>query len=245
MKYFKRFLVIILTTTVILIGGFVLWTETPLGPAPKAIAALQSDAQVMVSNAAWITFQPVTAAAQTGFIFYPGGRVDYRSYAPVLHKIAAQGYLVLLLKAPLNLALLAPNAALPVFDAYPEIKHWAVGGHSLGGVAAAQFAGNNPAKVAGIAFWASYPADNRLLSSNIQVVSIYGTKDGLGTIDEINKARKLLPDNTVYIAIQGGNHSQFGAYGPQPGDQAAEISAEEQWNQAGSATVQLLKSITP
>jgi hypothetical protein len=224
MKYFKRFALIILAIFVVLIAGFVIWAETPLGPAPEALTALQSDAQVNVTNADWITFSPVKTAAQTGFIFYPGGRIEYRSYAPILHRLAAQGYLVILLKVPLNLALFSPDVALPVFDAHPEIKHWAVGGHSLGGVAAGQFAGSHPGKVAGIAFWASYPANDSLLSSGIKVVSIYGTNDGLGTIDGINKARKLLPMDTVYLAIDGGNHGQFGAYGPQPGDKPASIS---------------------
>lgn len=245
MKYVKRFLLIILVALVLLVVGFVVWAETPLGPAPEALAALQSDAQVKVISADWITFQPADAAATTGFIFYPGGRVDYRSYAPVLRKFAAQGYFVVLLKVPLNLALFSPNVALPVFAAYPEIKHWAVGGHSLGGVAAAQFAGNNPGKADGIAFWASYPADNKLLNSTIKVVSIYGTKDGLGTIAGIDKARKLLSAETIYVPIEGGNHGQFGAYGPQPGDNPAVISSDEQWNQTVAATIQMLKLIAP
>lgn len=245
MKYLKRFLLIILAAVIALVAGFVIWAETPLGPAPEALAALQSDAQVNVASAKWITFQPVNSPATTGFIFYPGGRVDYRSYAPVLHKLAAQGYLVVLLKVPLNLAMFSPNTALPVFTAYPEIKHWALGGHSLGGVAAAQFAANNPGKAEGIAFWASYPADEKLLGTGIKAVSIYGTKDGLGTLEGIEKARKLLPANTVYVPITGGNHGQFGAYGSQPGDNPAEISSEEQWQQTVTATVQMLQLIAP
>ena len=245
MKYIKRFFAIILIVIALAVAGFVIWAETPLGPAPEALTALQSDAQVKVTTREWITFQPANTTATTGFIFYPGGRVDYRAYAPVLRKIAAQGYFVVLLKVPLNLALFSPNAALPVFDAYPEIVHWAVGGHSLGGVAAALFVSNNPGKVEGIAFWASYPADDKLLNSNIKIVSIYGTKDGLGTIASIEKYKKLLPQNTVYVPIEGGNHGQFGAYGPQPGDNPATISSEEQWNQTAINTIQMLKSIVP
>lgn len=245
MKSIKRFFAIILIVTALAAAGFVLWAETPLGPAPEALLALQSDAQVKVTTSDWITFQPTKSTATTGFIFYPGGHVDNRAYAPVLRKIAAQGYFVVLLKVPLNLAFFSPNAALPVFDAYPEIKRWAVGGHSLGGVAAALFVSNNPGKAKGIAFWASYPADDKLLNSNIKIVSIYGTKDGLGTIESIEKYKKLLPQNTVYLPIEGGNHSQFGAYGPQPGDNPATISSEEQWNQTAINTIQMLKSIVP
>jgi hypothetical protein len=245
MKYLQRFPIIILALVAILIAGFTVWAIIPLGPAPEALAALKSDAKVRVTSGNWITFNPEDPAAPTGFIFYPGARVDYRSYAPVLRKIAEQGYFVVLLKAPLNLALFSPNAALPVFDAYPEIKHWAVGGHSLGGVAAAQFASANPGKVKGVVLWASYPADDGLLATDAKVVSIYGTNDGLGTVENIKKAGKLVPADTVYVPIEGGNHGQFGAYGPQPGDNPADISAEEQWNQTVTATVKLLSQITP
>ena len=245
MKYLKRILTLLAIVLFLAISGFLFWAETPLGPAPEALSALQPDAQVKVTNGDWISFEPTASTPNTGFIFYPGGHVDYRSYAPVLKKIAAQGYFVALLKVPLNLAFFSTNAALPVFDAHPEITHWAVGGHSLGGVAAAIFVADHPDKISGIAFWASYPANDKLLHTNIKITSIYGTNDGLGTIENIKKAATLLPANVVYVPIAGGNHGQFGAYGPQPGDKPATISAEEQWNQTATATIQMLKSITP
>ncbi|MGC1377454.1 MAG: alpha/beta hydrolase [Anaerolineales bacterium] len=245
MKHLKRFLLIVLAFIVLAAAGFVAWAETPLGPSPEALAALESDAQVKVTANDWITFQPANPSPTIGFIFYPGGRVDYRSYAPVLRKIAAQGYFVVLLKVPLNLALFSPNAALPVFTAYPQIKHWAVGGHSLGGVAAAQFVSTNPGKVEGIAFWASYPADDKLRNVHIKAVSISGSEDGLSTPSKIEASVKLLPGDTVYVQIAGGNHGQFGSYGPQPGDNPATISPEDQWLQIAAATVQMLKSLAP
>jgi hypothetical protein len=37
-----------------------------------------------------------------------------------------------------------------------------------------------------------------------------------------------LPEDTKYIVIEGGNHPQFGYYGPQKGDGKASISLLEQ-----------------
>ena len=65
-----------------MVAAFTAWAYTPLGPMPEAIAALQSDAAVQVATSPWLTFTPTAAPPTTGFIFYPGGRVDARSYAP-------------------------------------------------------------------------------------------------------------------------------------------------------------------
>lgn len=243
MKILKRILLGLLVIASLAGIGFVVWAELPLGPQAQALSALESDAQVTVTSADWITFQPAASHPTTGLVFYPGAHVDYRSYAPALRKVAAQGYLVVLLRVPLNLAIFGPNAAAPALAAYPEIQHWAVGGHSLGGVVAAQYAASNLGKVHGLVFWASYPPDDRLLHSTLQVASIYGTEDALATPQKINASIDWLPITTRYIQIDGGNHAQFGDYGPQPGDHPAAILPEEQWNQAAAATVEMLQSL--
>jgi hypothetical protein len=243
MKTLRRILFILLLLLVLSTAGFVGWAEMASGPSPQALAALQSDTQVAVTSGDTIVFQPVKSHPVTGFIFYPGGRVDYRSYAPILRKIAAQGYLVLLPKVLLNLAFFSPDVAGPLISVHPEIEHWAVGGHSLGGVAAALFALSHPGQVQGIAFWASYPADNSLLNSGVKIVSIYASNDGLATGPKIDASRALLPADTLFVKIAGGNHAQFGSYGPQPGDNPATIPPDAQWTQVAAATVTLLASL--
>jgi len=240
MKIFKRILIGLLIVTSILVLGFIIWAETPLGPEPEALAALESDTQVTVIEDDFITFQPVNVQPDSGLVFYPGGRVDYRSYAAPLHEIAAQGYLVVVVPVRLNLAFFEINAAEPVLAAYPEIQHWAVGGHSLGGVVSSLFAKEHPTEVEGLVFWASYPSDDALKNSEIQVVSIYGTNDMAG-MKVFEDSKTLLPVDTQFIIIDGGNHAQFGDYGPQPGDNPATISREEQQAQAVRATANLLK----
>ena len=241
----KKWLWLLLLIPLLAVSGFVIWAETGPGPMPEAQAALQSNAQVQVTTSPWLTFQPTDGQATTGLIFYPGGRVDPGAYAPAAQAIAEQGYLVVIVPMPLNLAVLSPERGQAVMDAHPEIQKWAVGGHSLGGAMAANFAHGHPEEVQGLVLWAAYPASSDDLStSNLQVVSIYATQDGLATGDKIEASRALLPANTKWVKIEGGNHAQFGWYGPQSGDNPASISREQQQQEVIAATLDLLKSLS-
>ncbi len=225
--------------------GFVVWGETPLPASPAALDALQSTPNISVETIdSAIVFRPTAPGVSAGFIFYPGGRVDYRAYAPLLSEISARGYLVVLVPMPLNLAVFGVEKAQAVIEAYPEIKHWAIGGHSLGGSMAAQFTQNHPDLIAGLVFWASYPAGS-MTGITIPVVSISASNDGLATPAKIEESRSLLPADTQFVVIQGGNHAQFGSYGAQPGDGTASIPPETQWAQTVQATVDLLQRMNP
>jgi dienelactone hydrolase len=145
---------------------------------------------------------------------------------------------------PLNLAVLAPGRAAEVMAAFPGVESWAVGGHSLGGAMAANYAHGNPEAVGGLVLWAAYPAAGDDLSGfQLAASSIYGTRDGLATPEEIDASRPLLPPDTVWTAVEGGNHAQFGWYGPQPGDGQATISREQQQAQIVTATLGLLMQL--
>src|SRR5512135_761553 len=202
----RIFLVLVCLVLGLFTTGFVVWGETPAQPMPEALAALQSDAQVTVTAGKWLVFTPAKSQPTTGFIIYPGGRVDYRAYAPAAHQIAAQGYLVVIVRMPLNLAVFGANTAQDVLAAYPQIRRWAIGGHSLGGAMAAAFASTHPNSIQGLALWAAYPASSDDLSdSSLRVVSIFGSLDGLATGEKMDASRPLLPADTTWVPITGGN----------------------------------------
>lgn len=228
----KRTVLLIIPAILFLaaLGGFTVWANTPLGPMPEALSALVSDDQVQVEQQNdWWVFTPLTDEVSTGFIIYPGGRVDWRSYAPLAKAIAQRGTLVVLVPMPFNLAVFSPQKGIEVIRANPQIRFWAIGGHSLGGAMAANFVYQKPGLVQGLVLWASYPAENNSLKdSPVEAVSIYGSEDGLATVDVIKASRVLLPAATRWVEIAGGNHAQFGWYGNQPGDGEALISREDQ-----------------
>ena len=227
------------------LGGFVVWAERTPPPMPEALVALESDSAVEVTTGRWLVFAPAAAEnPEVGLILYPGGRVDARSYAPAARHIAANGYLVVLVPMPLNLAVFAPDAASEVMAAFPEIGRWAIGGHSLGGAMAARYVYGHTSEVQGLVLWAAYPdARNDLSDNDLAVTSIYATLDGLATPEKIEASRSLLPSATQWVAIKGGNHAQFGWYGPQSGDNPASVSREKQQEQIVAATLLLLESL--
>ncbi len=242
MKIVKRIFIGLLILIGVLVLGFVIWGLTPSGPMPEALAAMESSETVNVSEGDWLVFEPAGAAPTAGFIFYPGGRVDYRSYAPLARALAEAGYLAVITPMPLSLAVFNPGAAQAVIDAYPQIETWLISGHSLGGAMAANFAARNPGALDGMALLASYPASSDDMSqSDVQVTSIYATLDGLTSAADIDASRLLLPADTGWVEIEGGNHAQFGWYGEQRGDNSATISRDDQQAQVLRAILGLFE----
>lgn len=246
MKKIIKILLIVLGGLLLLgIVVFVAWGLTPLGPTDEALAAMESDGIVTVQdNGDFVEFAPTTMTPITGFIFYPGGHVDYRSYAPIAREIASRGYMVSIVEMPLSLAVFGVNKADEVISTYPDIRYWVIGGHSLGGSMAANYAAGNPENLHGIAFWASYPASGDDLSTtDLKGLTTYGSNDLVLSIDNYNSTVPLLPSGTIMQEIEGGNHAQFGNYGPQPGDGTATISTAEQQTQTVDLMVRLFRAV--
>ena len=226
----------------IAIVAFVIWGLTPLGPTDVALKALQSGEGITVTPAAggW-AFAPTSTEPTAGLVLYPGGHVDARSYAPLARVIAQRGYLVVVPKMPLSLAFFDLNAADRARAAYPDIRTWAVAGHSLGGVAAAAYAQSKPSDVGGLVLYAAYPAGGADFSaSTLEVASATGTLDGVINRESLVASYPKLPRGADLTPILGGNHGQFGSYGPQPGDNAATITPERQWELAADAAQEVL-----
>ena len=77
MKILKRVLLGLLVVSILAVLGFVIWAENPLKASAEALSALESDSQVTVTMGdGFIAFQPTSAEPVTGFVLYPGGRVD-------------------------------------------------------------------------------------------------------------------------------------------------------------------------
>ncbi|PKO14759.1 MAG: alpha/beta hydrolase [Chloroflexi bacterium HGW-Chloroflexi-10] len=241
----KRILWIIPVILVLLVAAFIIWGNSPAKPEAAAFESLQSNAQVnVVQSSAWISFIPVDGHTTPALIFYPGGRVDYRAYAPLLNAIAEKGTPIYLVKMPLNLAVFGINKADQVIQANPQYSQWAIGGHSLGGAMAANYARNNPDEIDAMILWASYPAESDDFSTtNLSVLSISGTLDGLSTPEKIQASAILLPTSTVWEKIEGGNHAQFGSYGAQPGDNPPGISEADQQKRIIEATSMFLSNL--
>ena len=168
-----------------------------------------------------------TDHASVGLVFYPGGKVEYGAYAPLMRRLQSRGVLCVLCRMPFNLAVFRPDAAAGVAEMFPEVSRWYIGGHSLGGVMAADYAAKHPGDFDGLLLLAAYAAAD-LSGSGMKTLSVYGSEDGVLNRGSYEKNRVNLPADAGELVIEGGCHAFFGNYGEQKGDGVPTVSRETQ-----------------
>ena len=225
----KRRFITISTVLIILIASLifgVVYVNDYYRADDEAIGAYLSESTSVSSyylNDKTLVISPTEAKA--GLIFYPGGKVEFTSYIPLMTACAERGILCVITEMPLNLAVLDVNAAEGIKDNFPNIDEWYIGGHSLGGSMAASYLSKNTDKIDGLILLGSYSTADVKSS---RVLSIYGSNDGVMNREKYQKYKDNLPLDLTEIVIEGGNHAYFGMYGEQKGDGLASITAEEQ-----------------
>ena len=119
------------------------------------------------------------------------------------------------------------KAADGIQDDYPDIEHWYMAGHSLGGTIAASYLSQHVDDYEGLILLASYAIDD-LSQTSLNVLSITGSEDHVLNRQKAQENKINLPESVNEVIIKGGNHAQFGMYGPQSGDGQATITPAEQ-----------------
>ncbi len=210
---------------------------------PEASAALASTPSVTFGREDdRLVFRPASGSPTSGFVIYPGGRVSAEAYAPTAAAIAARGFLVQIVPMPLNLAVLGIDRATAAFAAHPEIRRWAVGGHSLGGAMAAQFLASHPGAAQGLVLWAAYSATD-ISAQSLKALIVYGSLDSGAAGYFSARYVANLPPAPVIVELPGGNHEQMGWYTGQPNDPPATISRADQQARVVEATAAFLESL--
>lgn len=174
---------------------------------------------------------------KAGLVFYPGARVEYTSYEPLLNACAEEGIVCIVVKMPQNLAILGINKGVDVTKYFPNVTNWYIGGHSLGGSMAASCASNHSEIFKGVVLLGAYSTND---ITDLEVLSIYGSEDGVMNKNKYNKNKDNLPDNFTEYVIKGGNHAYFGMYGKQNGDGNATISNKAQINETAQIIVDFI-----
>ena len=254
MKLLKYALLTLAMAAVLMLAAYIAlqqgWTGTlnlNYRAAPEAEAALASDQQVLVMQADWISFSPADRVPDTALVLYPGAGCDPAGYAPVLREIARAGYLAISVPMPSYWSILAPERLLSIKQAYPNIRHWAVAGHSMGGGAAAMLVQKHPDAVEAMIMWDSYTNASLDMSAlQMPVTSIYATRHHNPERPVIfEQAKPFMPDHTVYVPIEGGDHFQYGNFLAEDieGFNTATISTAEQQRQIVQATLEQLAQL--
>ena len=223
--------------------GFFLFASSYYTAQAYAKENIHSDSDVTVENDKELVFEPTSNKKNIGFIFYQGAKVEAEAYAPLAKEIAKQGYTVIIPHLPLKMAIFSPDRADKVIRNHPEIDTWIIGGHSLGGVTASDYASRHE-KISALVLLASYPGSHTDLSeTSVDILSISASRDEVADAKSIQAAKSSMPENAKFIEIEGGNHAGFGDYGKQKGDGKATISNEEQMMQTSAAIVELIEGL--
>ena len=238
MKRSRKILITIGIVIVIAVAAIAIYINDYYRAANSAQQCITSPAEgveVITSDDDITVFAP-EGEPQAGIIFYPGGKVEAESYAPLMEALAERDMLAILVSMPGNLAVLDADAAEGIQDEYPEIDTWYMAGHSLGGSMAASYLGDEEDSFDGLILLASYSTED-LSGTDLKVLSIYGDKDGVLDMKKYEENKVNLPDYFEEYIIQGGCHAYFGDYGAQEGDGQPEITVEEQIRVTADAMV--------
>ncbi len=175
-----------------------------------------------------------------GLIFYQDELVENSAYIPLMRKLANSGVLCIIPKMPLNLSNLNKDVAEDLKKEYPEVKYWYIGGHGLGGEAAASHLSKNVDGFVGLVLLGSYSRQN-FRDESVSILSVYGSRDGVLNMKKYEKFKANTPETDfVELVIEGANHSGFGVYGLHDGDNEAEITGQEQIDITAEAIIDFM-----
>ena len=212
----------VLVMLLLLVDGFIHYTSDYYRADAEAWAVMAQAEGIEMEGDLTILASPVPT--DTALVFYPGGKVEPEAYLPLLDQIRQDGVTCILVHMPFNLAFFDVDAAQDVMVRFPRITHWYVAGHSLGGVMASTYASEHPGEVDGLILLGAYVYGDFPVE---RALTVYGS------LNQNIEDRIDYTENVV--EIEGGNHAQFGNYGPQKGDAPAAITADEQQAQAVAA----------
>jgi len=220
--------------------AFLVWANMVMqGDRERALDVWNNGDVTITSTDRSVVLSPSSGGSDTGLVYIPGAKVDPYAYMYKLSGVVEEaGVTVVITKPTLNLAFFDTHPLADYTADAPDIEHWYVGGHSLGGVRACQLA-DDP-DVDGLVLFGSYCA-NDLADSTLRVLSIAASNDGLSTEAKIRDAAPRLPASTEFSVIDGANHARFGDYGVQPGDREATITTKETRDQLTALLVAFLR----
>jgi hypothetical protein len=234
-RYARRAIIWLVALSVLTASGAVVYFGTPHHGPDASVAAVEADSGVTITERdGSYTLEPVGQASTAGLVFYPGARVHPDAYVASLAPLASEaGVTVVIPKLRLNLAVLDRGAAGSYVAAPPG--SWYVGGHSLGGAMGCRYAARNPGAVEGVVLYASY-CDKNISGTGLDVLSVTGSADTVLDRDSYETNRDNLPADTTLRELPL-NHTQFGSYRGQRGDEPSTLSYATAHDRLANVTV--------
>ncbi|PSQ19837.1 alpha/beta hydrolase [Halobacteriales archaeon QS_8_69_26] len=248
----KRLLVWLVAAAIVAVAVGLVWAGTPYEATDGSVEAVEDDDRVVVERTdGGYVLHPADGPAETGLVFYPGGRVDPNAYVGSLAGLVREANVTVVIpRMPLNLAIfdygagqtgLRSHAADEAMAEHPFVEHWYVGGHSLGGAMACRYAADHPDAVEGVVLYASY-CDVDVSEGDLSAVSVVGANDTVLNRDAYERNRDNLPASARVAVLPGLNHTHFGSYTGQ--DRPTGTSYEEAHERIDGVVVPWLRTET-
>ncbi|WP_229125179.1 alpha/beta fold hydrolase [Halapricum desulfuricans] len=233
----ERLAVWVVVIALLVVAGLLLYFGTPFHGSDASVQSVQNDDRIDLQRVdGGYVMQPASGGSTTGLVFYPGARVHPDAYLASLSPLVTDAEVtVVIVKVPLNLAVVDQNAASDVIGSH-GVEQWYVGGHSLGGAMACRYAGANRERVAGVVLLGSY-CDRSIAGTDLRVLSVTGDADTVLDRSAYERNRANLPADATVVELSGVNHTQFGSYTGQRGDRPSGTSYELAHRRLANVTV--------
>lgn len=110
--------------------------------------------------------------SDTALIFYPGAKVEFNAYLPLMNGLCEAGLSCYLVEMPFHLAFFGMNIAGDIIARNPDVKRWYIAGHSLGGAMASSYASAHAETIEGLILYGAYPNGDFPLE---RTLTVYGS----------------------------------------------------------------------
>jgi len=234
-KILKRVILAVIALIILAVITFFIWTQfiyTADEVALKGFFDQNSSMLTITEHPNYWEISPICDdihCPTSGFIFYPGAKIDPQAYFHKLDFLANGNSFTktfFITKPPLHLAFFGINQADEIIQNNPKITNWMLGGHSLGGAMSCEYAKSHAEKIKTLVLFGSYCGSD-LSDVDLKTISIHGSLDGILTPEKVAENAKNLPPNNRDYIIDGMNHAQVGNYGDQSGDNHATKSDDQ------------------
>lgn len=241
MKRMKKILLITAVVLLLLTGGCAIYLADYYPADTQGLSSWETSGDVGHEILADGSLVYRGESVCSGLIFYPGGKVDHKAYEPLMKELASRGILCVVAKMPFRLAVLDVGAAEQLREGFPEVEHWYIGGHSLGGSMAASHLSEHVRDYEGLILLGAYSTAD-LSGTDIKVLSVYGSEDQVMNREKYDANQINLPPHACERVIEGGCHAYFGMYGIQSGDGVPTISNASQIVQTADWIAEFMQS---
>ena len=177
-----------------------------------------------------------------GLIIYGGERINKECYYPLMKELASKGYYCYLPTTFGNLPILNMEGAEFPIRKTPDIKNWYIIAHAQACEVAAKYAKGHANSLKGLIYLGGYSKKNDLSGSELQLLSIHGSRDTIFSLEKFEKAKANDPKGAVYQVINGGNNSGFADCGLLRKDTIATIDVSEQLKQTATMIDEFINS---